>query len=186
MSPVLRQSSQPCAEGSTSRIWSVWVHSCRSNIRVNLLSIGTPLVARPVSLGGHRVARRPVGGEGGPEEYVVACEKRYGAVTTANVATDEALPEVHPCGTHLQALLAFIGAWLHVVDLVQVRALSPQNFHQPPHKPSSSRGRLPLLPARLLRGGWTVLALYYDGRSDRAREGGARGYVHRQPEPFQE
>src|SRR5215211_9436444 len=28
VSPVLRQSSQPCADGSTSFIWLVWLHCC--------------------------------------------------------------------------------------------------------------------------------------------------------------
>src|SRR5215213_3018455 len=37
VSPVLRQSSQPCADGSTSFIWLVWLHRCRWNIWMNLL-----------------------------------------------------------------------------------------------------------------------------------------------------
>src|SRR5215217_3571005 len=57
-----------------------------------------------------------------------------GAVATANVAADEALPEVHPRVTHLEALLAPFGARFDVVDLVQVCALSPQHAHQPPHR----------------------------------------------------
>jgi hypothetical protein len=52
-----------------------------------------------------------------------------GAVATANVAADEALPEVHPRVTHLEALLAPFGARFDVVDLVQVRAFSPPHAH---------------------------------------------------------
>src|SRR5918995_1161549 len=49
----------------------------------------------------------------------------------------------------------------------------------------SSCGRFSL-PIRLLCGGGTVLALYDYRRRDRAREGGARRYVHGQPEGVQE
>src|SRR5215211_5569906 len=37
VSPVLKHSSQPCAEGSTSFIWLVWLHRFRWNIWMNLL-----------------------------------------------------------------------------------------------------------------------------------------------------
>src|SRR5918995_460746 len=57
-----------------------------------------------------------------------------GAVATANMAADEAFPEVHPRVTHLEALLAPFGAGFHVVDLVQVRTPSPQYSHEPPHR----------------------------------------------------
>src|ERR687897_126813 len=48
-----------------------------------------------------------------------------GAVATANVAADEAFPEVHPRVTLLGALLAPFGAGLHVAYLVRVRTLPP-------------------------------------------------------------
>src|SRR5215213_2211986 len=94
-----------------------------------------------------------------------------GAVATPYVAADEALPEMHPRVTHLEALLAPFGAGFHVADLVQVRTLLSQHFHEPPHGLYSSRGRLSFLPVRLLCGSGTVLTLYYDRRRDRAREG---------------
>src|SRR4029453_11529747 len=52
--------------------------------------------------------------------------------------------------------------------------------------PSSGRGGLFFLPAGPFCGGWTVFTLDYDRRRDRAREGGARGYEHRQPERVEE
>jgi hypothetical protein len=41
-----------------------------------------------------------------------------GTVATADVAADEALPEVHPRVAHLQALLAPVCAGFDVLDLV--------------------------------------------------------------------
>src|SRR5918994_2285385 len=38
VSPGLKHSSQPCADGSTSFIWLVWLHRCRWNICMNLLT----------------------------------------------------------------------------------------------------------------------------------------------------
>jgi hypothetical protein len=48
-----------------------------------------------------------------------------GRIATTHVAADQALAQVHPRLAHLQALLAPFGAWLDVVDLVEVRTLSP-------------------------------------------------------------